>query len=392
MMKKSVFALFGILALVSGCIYPYSSELDDAAVDKIAVSGDILIGETTRISLGYVIPLGEGKNVLDTEFPAGQVSVENDRGAVYSGTPEGKGVYAVDTSDAPEDARYRLRIRLDNGAEYETTWAGVLQAPEISQLDFRTEDTQVNLFIGMDGLDSLRNFRWDYTETWEFHADFIPTLMFVEGLTGRDAEDPAKIYREREPEEDYYYCWNSYDSVEPGFASTSGQSERRFTDNNFRSISRTDRRMMVLYSILVTARGLSDDGYAYHKHLQAMSNSTGSLFEPVPSEMTGNISCVTDPANPALGYVDVVRRSSKRIYISGQYRNSYDPDQELYFPEPDEDGNYNFANIFAFDSPVYSTGEVPSRTNVYWAPKRCTDCRWAGGHKNKPAWWPNDDK
>lgn len=392
MMKKSIFALSCILMLLSGCIYPYSPIPDAASSDRIVISGDIMIGELTRIRLGNVIGLGESPSLLDRDFPSGTVRVENDRGDIYDGTHEGRGVYVLDTSSAPEDALYRLCVRLDDGREYETPWTGVQQAPDIIQLDYRSDDTDVLLFIGMDGADSLRNFRWDYTETWEFHADFIPELMFVEGLSGRDAEDPSKIYRKRLEEEDYYFCWNSYDSVEPGFASTKGQSASRFSDNNFRSIKRSDKRMMVLYSILVTACGLSDDAYAYQTHMQSVSNSTGSLFEPLPSEMTGNIRCITDPSAPAIGYVDAVRRTSRRIYISGQYRSGYDAELDLYHPEADEDGNYNFNNIFAFDSPVYAEGDVPSRTNVLWAPKRCTDCRWAGGHKNKPEWWPNDDK
>ena len=88
----------------------------------------------------------------------------------------------------------------------------------------------------------------------------------------------------------------------------------------------------------------------------------------------------------ALGYVEAVCRTTKRIYVPGSfYRRNYDPDLLLFYPEPDEDGYYNFEQIFMLgDAPA--TGE-PSLTGVQWAPKRCTDCTALGGVTKAPDWW-----
>ena len=102
----------------------------------------------------------------------------------------------------------------------------VQPAPEITNLDYTVDETNVNIRISLDGGAELSDFRWDYTETWEYHALFVPDLMYV---PGQNSELPSKIYRKPTAEEDYYYCWNSKDGIEPCTASTSGQSENRFT-------------------------------------------------------------------------------------------------------------------------------------------------------------------
>ncbi len=390
MRKTLIILLAGIL--VSACIYPFSAEIPGGDYPQIVISGDILIGEQSTIKLGYVYPVGTLTSEMKKEYPSGSVSIQNDLGQVFQGTYRSGGSYIVDTSTAPEDASYKLVVKLSDGRCYESAMSKVQPAPVIEDLSYRLDDNNVRLFIGMSGQGGTSHFRWDYVENWEFHADFIPDLMYVPGLSGKDAEDPAKIYRERNPEEDYYYCWSTASSVEPFLASTEGQSVDKFTDNNFFSISRSDRRVMVLYSILVTAQGLSEDGYAYLNHLNSVSNSAGSLFEPTPSDMPGNIVCVSDPSQVAIGFVEASVRVSQRLWVPACFKYNYDPELLLYYPEPDEDGIYNFENLFASDSPVKCEG-TPTKSNVLWGAKRCTDCRqFSGASKNKPDWWPNDHK
>ena len=392
-MMRYLKPLIPLLLLLSSCIYPFDIVQGDGEFLQIVVSGDIRLGEPTSITLGYVYPVGTFEGEMQKEFPAGTLVIEGDGGFKSTGKYQDKGTYVFDTSPAPDGQRYRLHILLNDGREYASPWSGVHQAPVISDLHAEPGDNGLQLFVSLDGADSLWNFRWDYTETWEYHADFIPVLMFVPGLPEDENEDPSKIYREPYSYEDYYYCWNSRNSVEPGIASADGQSGNRVQDRLIMTIPFSDPRISTLYCLDVTASGLSAGGRAYLQHLEDMSNNTGSLFSPTPSEMPGNITCLSDPSQPVIGYVDVVRRSTSRLFVpSSYYKRGYDPDALLYYPVPDEDGRYNFDQLFLFDAPVRYSGEAPERDNVEWAPKRCTDCRASGGTKVKPDWWPNDHK
>lgn len=395
---RRILSFFALMCLTA-CIYPFSPDLpafEDS--DVIAVSGDILIGEQTRIRINAVSPIGSGlsstrKNVVQ----ASSVAVEGRKGGIAAqDRPDADGTYVLDTRKLSPDDEYRLRIEVGSD-KYETPFMTVRPAPEITSLDYVYDKTRLHLRIGLDGGANLSDFRWDYTENWEYHAYFVPNIMYVPG-TG--TENPARIYRTPTLEEDYYYCWNSSDSVQPCTASTSGQSENRIKDMEFLSMSRTDSRLSVLYSILVTARGLSPEGRAYLDYLASTSNITGDLFTPVPSNMSGNIRCVTDSSRTAVGFVDVTRSVSKRIFISyeGVYISTVNPDTYLYVPEYDEEEHsYHFEDIYrSGDAPVFcSSSEVPpepTRTNVQWAPKWCSDCRESGGTKEKPEWWPNNHK
>ena len=375
-----------MLLLVQGCIYPFKADIESESAGRIAVSGDILIGETTRIALSYVYPLGSTVGEMRKEYPKGTLVIEHDSGASWKGTYQYHGIYTFDTSSAPAAGRYRLKISLNDGREFLSDWAGAHQAPVITDFYYSGNSDGVSLYLSLDGADSLWNFRWDYTETWEYHSDFIPSLFFVPGVPEADRNNPEKIYREPAPEEIKHTCWNSYTSVEPCLQSVEGQSDNYFKDNRFRVINSSDLRISSRYSMLITVCGVSSGAMAYLKHLAAMSNETGSLFAPTPSEMRGNIGCVSDPSEVALGYVEAVCRTTKRIYVPGSfYRRNYDPDLLLFYPEPDEDGYYNFEQIFMLgDAPA--TGE-PSLTGVRWAPKRCTDCTALGGVTTAPVWW-----
>lgn len=49
---------------------------------------------------------------------------------------------------------------------------------------------------------------------------------------------------------------------------------------------------------------LNDDSYAYYKKIMALSEAEGKLFDPVISQLKGNISCVSDPARTVLGFFE----------------------------------------------------------------------------------------
>lgn len=391
-MRKAPFILSAALLLLSGCIYPFRADIESESFDNIVVSGDILIGEPTRITLGYVYPLSAFPSEMRKEYPTGKLTIENDSGSSWKGAYQYRGAYVFDTSTAPASGKYRLRIELDDGREYETPWTGVKQAPVITDLRYAGTDDGVGLFLSLDGADSLWNFRWDYTETWEYHADYIPAFMFVPGLPEADRQNPSKIYREPDPSEINYTCWTTRDSIEPFLGSAEGQSDNRLSDVCFMTMQSTDIRISALYSILLTVQGLSSEALAWHRHMNALSNETGSLFSPTPSEMRGNVVCTSDGTQTALGYVDVACRVSRRIYVPNTfYTRPYDPDVLLFFPAPDEDGNYDFDQEFRMGSaPV--RGEEPSLTGVEWGPKRCTDCTQLGGTTTEPEWWRKDYK
>ena len=396
-MKRLVLYILSVLT-ATGCIYPFHADIPDDGSNCIVVAGDILIGEPTVINLGYVLSLDMPALKLRDYYPYCDVYVENDKGGKYKAQRQAGGVYIADTSNAPEDAKYRLCISYKNKGiehEYMTPWAGVNQAPGIADLSYDVLDDKVRLNFSLDGLDTLNYFKCDYTETWEYNAYYRPELMYDPSKNGK------RLYRHPYEDEDFYYCWDTKESLEPVLSTADGLTDNTIQKKGFLTIPRDDYRLSVLYSIQVTARGLSHDAYSYMYNQSALSNGTGDLFQPVPSEMRGNVLSVNDPNELTVGYVSVCKVSRRRMFIksSGIYYSNFDPFTLLFYP-PDEDGKIDFERFFQTDSPVMvfdttsntPTTVEPTMTNVLWGPKRCTDCRAWGGTKTKPEWWPNNHK
>lgn len=410
-MKKLIILILSVAGL-SSCIYSYEADLSAQVEQKLVVSGDILIGSMSVITLGYVVPMDKTMAELKRSCPeSGSVSVECSDGTEYAGEWGGGGEYTVDLRNAAADKAYRLVVvNGDDGRVYASPWSKVLDMPEITDMKYVKSDDNVSILLSLDGGSDIRYFRWDYEETWEYHADFIPDWMFdyqvakaifenPDYSSPAERENPSEIYRPRENTEDYYYCWNSSSNTEYCIAKTESQKDNKVVNLDVMDIPRSSKKLSVLYSILLRVRAMDRNCYGYLNNLKTNSNNSGDLFTPVPSDIRGNIVCQSDTTLAAIGYVCVSREYSRRFFINGEvdglYKSDYNPDNLLYYPVPDEDRLYNFCALYNMgERPVRLTlgEEVPSRTNMYWAPKRCTDCRESGGTKDKPSYWPNDHK
>jgi len=396
-MKKLTYVLTALLAV--SCIYPFNPDIPDNSGDALVVSGDLVIGEVSTITLGYLFNLDAQYSEMKAQYPKGKVSVVNERGNEYPESVSTGSRHEVDLTSAPSDTRYRLTVTVDNGRKaYQTPWLTVQKAPEITDFSYKAVGNEVRLMISLDGGETQNHFRWDYEENWEYCVDFVPDYMYVEAMGAAESENPSEIYRPRLETEDYMYCWDSSNSVEYGLAETVGQSSNKVVDKEFISIMNYSTKLSVLYSVLVKVRGISQECYGYLHNLNSVSDNTGSLFSPIPSGVRGNIRSVSDTTEIVYGYVEATQISRKRFYIDQSvahlYKRNYDPDSYLFYPVPDEDGLYNFYSLYLMgNSPVRTDSEgKPSKTNMQWAPTRCTDCRSIGGTKNKPQWWPNDHK
>lgn len=76
----------------------------------------------------------------------------------------------------------------------------------------------------------------------------------------------------------------------------------------FRSV---ERRMIILRHYT-----LNQDSYLFYKELKNQLDSEGTLFDPVVSQIIGNIRCVSDPSLKVLGFFEVSSYNSETFLLS----------------------------------------------------------------------------
>ena len=407
--------LAATLLAAASCVYPFEVEIEETEY-PVVVEGDIHIGGTTTLSISHVYPLSDGSisyspysssynpysvvliNLDDcyiegedgTRVPATKagydyLSSEMPYASSLSGQVSGP-VY-FDTSKLRADQRYRLHCDIVEDI-LETDWIDVCPAPVIDALTYQKNEGYKELHIGLSmHCMGSSYFRWSFRETWEYHSPvnsdlyYNPNNGFVE-----------KFWVNGLPSN--YYCWNDRSGGQIQLFSTENQIEDRFEELAFHRIPLSDMRIQVLYRITVQLEAMSRDAYAYWNNIRANSEQQGSLFAPIPSQMTGNIHFLSNTKRSVIGYINAAKSAEATLY----YDNSVDQ-----FYEPNRNWDLDPHKVAVGDhkeyEDLYRAGYLPYQelyegmstypTHYNWGRADCIDCRKWGGTKNKPEGWPS---
>ena len=383
-MKKLFFLIMAIMAF-AGCVYEFTPDIRVDETTGLVVEGDIIIGDTTRITLSCIEPLS-GKHLDQVR---GWAWVEDDSGAEYH--PEFMGSsnsFKIDMTKASPDRQYRLRIRLakpvsGNSTYYSSSWREVQKAPSIDDFSYTYEDDifkdpYVHIWLSLSSMEGSGCFRWDFDEIWEFHADEMAQYYF-DPVANR-----VKSYEGMVPP--LYNCWSYDSSSQAGLAIAKSTGGERIKGYHIYEIDRKDLRMQVLYYIKIKARGISEECYEYLHSIEINSTSTGSLSQPDPSQIVGNITSDEDPLEVVYGYIEASRVSLKEMYI----HSLYIPPQEFIGDEPQPPPVEGLGELTPMEA--YEMGMRPNDTPNHWVNKTCVECTAIGGTKIKPSFWPTSSE
>ena len=386
------FAAFAALILaVTACVYPFEPVIEGKD-GRLVVEGDIHIGTVSDFSFSRVYPIYDEDISISTPVVKGYIEGEDGTRVEstpmpYSGIGYGYneyGSYSIrfDTVDLRPDQRYRLHFEdQESGAVYESDWVEVCPAPVIDDLSYILDEDRGELNVALSmHCNGRSHFRWHYDEEWEYHSR-VWAMHYYDPVSNE--------VKEYEDGKNTYYCWSSFNSPQIKIFSTADQVDDRFVDLEFHHISRTEQRLMVLYHITVYLEALDENAYKYWNNIQVNSSNQGTIFSPTPSQMQGNIRCVSDPSVQVIGYMSAAEQSVADMYYDNQverfYRDSYAYPIVTEQVEP-----MNFYEFYQRGYAIYYIVEdIGKPTEYYWTTESCVDCRRLGGTKNKPSHWPN---
>ena len=78
--------------------------------------------------------------------------------------------------------------------------------------------------------------------------------------------------------------------------------------------------------VIIDQYGTSKESYDFHEKLNSQFAANGSLFDPIQTQIYGNITCTSNPSKIAFGYFDLNSYQQYRYYI---YMSAPDPNNPI---------------------------------------------------------------
>jgi hypothetical protein len=368
-----------VIAIVIGCRQAYEPVIIKANKNYLVVEGSINAG-TQAVT---TILLSRTRNVTDSIFSIpelnAQVSIASSNGNYYQLHDQGNGKYVSDELTLNTAAQYQLQIITADNSRYVSDFVAVKQTPDIDSIHWiYTPGSGVTLFANThDPQNNTRYYRWEYVETWEYHATFNAGLSVDNGLMYYDV-----------PYNHNYICYHTINSTDILLGSSVNLAQDVISNDSITTIPQDNPKIGVRYSILLKQYALSQEGYQYWELLQKNTQQLGSLFDAQPSQLTGNIQCINNPVEPVIGYIDASTVTVQRLFIDNHDVSGWQKEFPYVFCDT-KTISRNPNNFLIYDyadtsyAPYYFTGVA----GLVIAKKACVDCTWFGGTNVKPSFW-----
>ncbi len=384
------YRLYILLVLLTGCTEPYIPELKDKAVQKtLIIEGYINADGNSEYTLGYIAPLYESVDSSYTQVNNARLSIEEENGETFNDfSYTGDSRYVINHPSLRPNSKYRLRIIIGS-REYLSEYVPLLTSPEIEKLDWKQNyDEGVRFYLDTQA-DDEAHYRWEFEETWRFKAPQQSLFIF----------DGTEI-RPRTVDEQYpATCYISQNSPGIYLHTTEAQDQNIITDFNIHFIPNYSEKLAFRYSLLVKQYILSREAYAYWSLVKKNSEDIGDIFGTMPTELTGNILCISHPEEKVVGIVEAGKIAKKRIFIDfTDFRIPWIDKYEYPWTCADTAGM-----VLISESPVFFAAKgneyfvpldeasFPPLTNPLfysYANIRCVDCSLRGS-KEPPPFWEN---
>ena len=349
-----IFCLF----LLTACVEQLNFDLDNSDERYLVVDGFITnLNGPHEVRLSYSAPY---KNTLDggREEPITDaiVTIIDELGNTYRMFHAGLGKYRSTFSfKGNVGQQYKLQVKV--GEEiYESSFNKLPQPSSVDDVTYSyvqkeiIENDQIKPVWGLEFYadfsfdDNERNYLLDWEGTYIF-----PTPFYIySGISCENGQlGPGTCYT---------------DDSDPGWVDVFSYADNNATEAKKIPISFTqvDRRFLIKYSYNVVLYTANEEGFRFHDLVHIQANTGGSVFDPTPSRIEGNMHNINNPDELVLGYFGVFGASSERIFLV--------PDD---IPTD-------------IDGTVPSTCVSPDRDPSLWC---CSCLEWPNSTSNRPLFW-----
>ncbi|MBV8389419.1 MAG: DUF4249 domain-containing protein [Mucilaginibacter sp.] len=372
------------------CKKPYNPPATSTSNSYLVVEGVINTGnDSTVIKISRTVKLTD--KITNNPVLGATVTVEGEQGGTYTLYDVNyNGHYnSISGLNLPASQRYRLRIQT-NGSQYLSDFVTIKPTPPIDSLGYNiVKDSVVNLYVNThDAANQTHYYMWDFDETWIFHAKYASIYVL----------DPTtdKIVP-RTSQQSIFYCFGNDKSSSIVLTSTQNLRSDVVYQSSITQIPLTSEKVESKYSIMLRQYALTQDAFNFYQNLKKNTEQLGSIFDALPSEISGNIHNTANPAEPVIGYVSATNVQSKRIFIKHEdlpgnvlpiYPYTCEQDTALYL---DKTGTNQVQNTL-INPPIdyFATSAISASgggiIGFLYSTRECVDCT-IRGTQQKPAFW-----
>jgi len=350
MRKELIYILFSIISFTS-CEEYYTPKID--VVEGQLVVEAMITNDLTQNFVRLTKTTSFYDKLPAEAVPGAEVSLAEIGGKVIKATESNTGNFFFN-SIPTAGKNYKLLIKLNN-------------------------DSYESEIVTMPPIPSITDFYTGHVEKKEYRTDGygVPVPYTIVGSEiYMDAPSTAEISNYRfstrrilewfynppataGPPPPSHYGWLSY--YDYGLFNIAGQ--KQFSQNN-----KIEKHPVVFlpydtrdqlkpdsiangWIVIVDEYGTSKGSYEFHEKLNNQFAATGSLFDPIQTQVYGNITCVSDPSKTVFGYFDLNSYKQERFYI--------------YLSGPNPNNSVVFRQIFKYPY-IPDTGETVGFPPDWW--------------------------
>lgn len=284
---------------LQACIEPFELKTGTGR-QSLVVSGmvtDQNDPSLNKVTLSWTAPFdAETQQVLIEPVMMAEVTLNDDKGnsmTLYEGPRRGDYSLWEDDYNVEQGRAYSLHIKLPDGREYASRPEVLRPVPAIQSITYefrqfidvvrnsagvlierRTKGFEVNVQV-QDPAERGNYYRWDTEGVFEFYTDT------------RDVPVPST-------------CWANMGSINTKIVT----GDDRLVNGRFfqQPVVVVPADIPTKYRIKVRQYSLTAEAYEFWRLFNQQQSSVGSIFDPPPAQINGNIYSLTDPEEKAIGY------------------------------------------------------------------------------------------
>lgn len=392
---KIIYCIIIVLAICS-CVSEFNIELSTETDYRLVVEGNIIADSEAIFYIGLSTPLGSSgsdENSIKKVSGAKLFLIDNEGHRSEQATMIEDGLYSLKIGTLLENTKYGIEIQYINDT-YQSEPDFPLWTPEVnaSWVQPEKEGDVVLQVSTTDSSDGYKYYMWYYQEDWEIQANYRNRFYY----------DPLinDFYElEYYP---YYYCWEKHIGKEILVGNTEALTENSIINKKIFTRNADDIRFSMLYAVTVQQIAITKDAYEYFYNVNRQNTEMGGLFTPQPSDVQGNIKCITNPDKKVIGNINVAMNITESRKFLKEEEISRPPTKIdcIQISEEDmleymADNNY-YSYKFVYDMGFRPVGVRELEDGIwinyiyFWTYNKCTECTAMGGTKDKPLFWPND--